>query len=296
MVSRNTLVLFPCLKVYTGINLILKNGKYVRHLEWLKDTKLELKTVDGNTIRVLEFRHQKDEEVLSEWAKHFRCHYCLDTEIDGLREGIGYSRKKYLNEIKFPDALIKPGPSIRSGDFGEILVADYLEYILKYWVPRTRYCDKAIRNESTKGCDIIGFNILSKKRYSRNDSLAIFEAKAQFTGKKPKNRLQDAVIDSIKDVIRKAESLNAMKQHTLKAQQSELTSRVERFQNPEDHPYKEISGAVALFSTVCYDTKCVLGTDASSHPNRNNLMLLVIQGNDMMKLVHELYRRAADEA
>jgi len=268
----------------------------LRHLEWLIDTKLRLRTVNGSTIQVLEFSHQKDDKVLSEWAKPFRGHYCLASEIDSLRKGTGYSRAEYLNEIKFPDASVGLGPSIRAGDFGEILVADYLEYILKYWVPRTRYCDKAIRNESTKGCDIIGFNILDEKRYSRNDSLAIFETKAQFTGNTPRNKLQDAVIDSIKDIIRKAESLNAIKQRLLKTQHSELTSRVERFQNPEDHPYKEISGAVALYSTVCYNPKCVSGTDTSSHPNYNNLMLVVIHGNDMMKLVHELYRRAADEA
>lgn len=271
-------------------------GKGPGHLNWLIDTGQRLKTADAKTVRVLEFRHQKDNKVLSAWAKHFMNHYCLDSEIDILRKGTGYSRAEYLNAIKFPDASVKPGPSIRAGDFGEILVADYLEYLLRYWVPRTRYCDKAIRNESTKGCDIIGFNILNEKKYSRNDSLAILEAKTQFTGNRPKNRLQDAVKDSIKDIIRKAESLNAIKQRLLRTQQSKLTSRVERFQNPEDHPYKEISGAVALFSTACYDTKCVSETDTSSHPNRDNLMLLVIRGNEMMKLVHELYRRAADEA
>lgn len=271
-------------------------GKGPGHLNWLIDTGQRLKTADAKNVRVLEFRHRKDDRVLSDWAKHFRNHYCLDGEIDVLRKGTGHSRAEYLNKIKFPDAKVKPGPSIRAGDFGEILVADYLEYILKYWVPRTRYCDKAIRNESTKGCDIIGFNILNEKRYLRNDSLAIFEAKTQFTGNKSKNKLQDAVDDSIKDVIRKAESLNAIKQRLLGTKQSKFTSRVERFQNPEDHPYKEISGAVALFSIVCYDANCVSGTNASIHPNIDNLVLIVIHGSDMMKLVHELYRRAADEA
>jgi hypothetical protein len=268
----------------------------LNHINWLIDTKVRLKTVDGKTAQVLEFRHRNDDKILSDWAKHFRNHYCLDSEIDSLRKGTSYSRTEYLNEIKFPDAKVKLGPSIRAGDFGEILVADYLEYILRYWVPRTRYCDKTVRNESTKGCDIIGFNILDENIFSRNDSLAIFEAKTQFTGNKPQNRLQDAVNDSIKDVIRKAESLNAIKQRLLGTKHSNLTSRVERFQNPEDHPFKEISGAVALFSTVCYDANCISKTDASSHPNKDNLILIAIHGNDMMNIVHELYRRAADEA
>ncbi|MDX9784809.1 MAG: virulence associated protein, partial [Spirochaetia bacterium] len=37
-------------------------------------------------------------------------------------------------------------------------------------------------------------------------------------------------------------------------------------------------------------------TDASSHPHSGDLALVVIKGDQMMALVHELYRRAADEA
>jgi len=57
--------------------------------------------------------------VLSAWAKHFRNHYCLDEEIDYLRQGYGYSRAEYLTKIKLPDASEAPGPSIRSGDLGK---------------------------------------------------------------------------------------------------------------------------------------------------------------------------------
>ena len=120
-------------------------------LQWLDDTGERLQTTDGKTVEVWEFRHQNDQNVLSAWASHFRNHYCLDTEIDNYRRGYNYSRSEYLKNIIFPDERTAPGPSIRAGDFGEILVADYLEYILGFWVPRTRYGDKTIRNESTKG-------------------------------------------------------------------------------------------------------------------------------------------------
>lgn len=268
----------------------------MKHIDWLIDTKVRLKTVDGKTVQVLEFRHRNDDKILSDWAKHFRNHYCLDSEIDSLRKGTSYSRAEYLKEIKFPDGKIKPGPSIRAGDFGEILVADYLQYVMNYWVPRTRYCDKVIRNESSKGCDIIGFKIFNKKGISSRDTLAVYEAKAKFSGNTPKNRLQDAVRDSMKDIRRKPESLNFIKQKLIQKGQSEHSLQVERFQDPEDKPYKEISGAAALFSTSCFDAECVSATNTSSHPNKNNLVLIVIHGKDMMLLVHRLYRRAADEA
>lgn len=268
----------------------------MKHIDWLKDTGTKLKTADGRTVSVLEFRHQKDKRVLSDLAKHLRNHYCEDSAIDALRSGTGYSRTEYLVRMKLPDEQVRPGPSIRSGDFGEILVADYLQFCLDYWVPRTQYCDKAVRNESTKGCDIIGFRILDKDKVSSKDTLAVYEAKAKFSGNRPVNRLQEAVADSAKDVTRKAESLNFIKQILIQKGQAEEALRVERFQCPEDRPYRELSGAVALFSTGCYDARCVSKTNTAGHPNRENLALLVVHGEDMMTLVHSLYRRAADEA
>jgi len=237
-----------------------------------------------------------DKKVLSSWARHFRNHYCFDTEIDCWRKGYGCTRSEYLNKIKFPDPKAAPGPSIRAGDFGEVLVADFLEYLYGYWVPRTRYGDKTIRNESTKGSDIIGFQIVEDGKNSPNDALAIFEAKAQFTGSKAKARLQDAVDDSAKDITRKAESLNAIKQRLHYRNELDKAQKIERFQNEVDHPYKETYGAVALFENTLYDQGLTSSTVSSAHPHAGNLTLIVIKGDQMMPLVHELYRRAADEA
>jgi hypothetical protein len=52
--------------------------------------------------------------------------------LDRLRQGTGLSRGEYLDQNKFPDAQGAPGPSIRSGDFAEILIADYIEFTLAY--------------------------------------------------------------------------------------------------------------------------------------------------------------------
>lgn len=266
------------------------------HTKWLIDTRERLQTADGNKIAVLEFRHENDEAILSAWAKHFRNHYCFDSEIDYFRRGYKYSRKEYLETIKFPDPRDAPGPSIRAGDFGEVLVADFLEYLRDYWVPRTRYGNKAIRNESTKGTDIIGFHIVTDGEASSADRLAIFEAKAQFSGRNAKARLQDAVDGSAKDVVRKAESLNAIKHRLHDQKKLDDAEKIERFQCDVDHPYKEVYGAVALFENSLFDRSLSTSTDTSSHPHSGDLTLVIIKGNQMMALVHELYRRAADEA
>lgn len=269
--------------------------KSLKHIDWLIDTGEKLTTVDGKKVKVFEFFHKNDDVVLSAWAIHFRNHYCLDSEIDLLRKGTGYSRTEYLNQIKLPTSSRGFGPSIRAGDFGEILVADYLEYVLKYWVPRTRYDNRTIRDESTKGSDIIGFKLINSDE-SLNDVLSIFEVKAQFSGNNPKSILQDAVNDSVKDEVRKAESLNAIRQRLFDKQRHDDAKVIARFQNPVDRPYKEVSGAVALFSANVYDKELISTTKISDHPNQKNLMLVVIYGDDLMQLVNTLYARAADEA
>ncbi|RLB91775.1 MAG: virulence associated protein [Deltaproteobacteria bacterium] len=277
-----------------------------KHTEWLVNTGERLKTADGKEVEVWEFQHKDDEEILDLWAKHFRNHYCLDTDIDFLRGK--RTRSDYLTNIKFPSRTSNLGPGIRAGDFGEILVSDYLQWLLGLWVPRLRWSSKTVRDESPKGSDVIGFRFRKKDGEASNqDVLFVFESKTKFSSSRI-NRLQDAINDSAKDHIRIDESLNFIKQKLYERRNIEQAQRVERFQSPVDMPYKETYGAAAIISDECFDTDELATADCSKipksskfkeffpHPNRDSLVLVVIKGPDMMNLVHELYRRAADEA
>jgi len=270
------------------------------HISFLYNTGTILHTSDGKNVEVWELRHNSNTTVLSQWAKHFREHYCKDSEIDSLRSGTGYSRREYLDKIKFPDISQAPGPSTRAGDFGEILVTDFLEFIGDYEVlsRNTRYNYKTNRNESTKGSDVIGFHFINYPIDNPQDELAVFEAKAKFTGSTndAEQRLQEAIKDSAKDRFRISESLNAMKQRFIERKMDNEKLKVERFQNEADHPYKTINGAVALVCNNNYSTAIATKASSNNHPNKVNLRLIIIKGNDMMNLVHELYRRAANEA
>lgn len=265
------------------------------YLNWLQDTGVALKTKDGTPVKVFELIHKPDQSILSEWAKHFRGQYCSDLDIDFLRECTGKTRAEYLNDLKFPTKTGGFGPGTRSGDFAEILVSDYLEFISGYWVPRTRYDRKTIRNESTKGSDVLGFKMLSQAD-SPDDCLAMYEVKAQLSGKKANEKLQVAIDDSGKDNVRKAESLNAIRQRFYEAGNIPDAQKIGRFQNPVDRPYKDVYGAVALYENGIYDPLEASSSDATSHPSKNSLALIVIKGKDFMDLVHSLYKRAADEA
>jgi hypothetical protein len=266
------------------------------HTNWFSKIDTKLKSKDGKEICLLEYKFNlNDKVVMSKWAKHLRNHYCFDNEIDFLRKGTGLSRKEYLLQLKFPTEARGFGPGIRSGDFSEILVADYLEYILGYWIPRTRYGNKTIRDESTKGTDLIGFKLYDGNKTPK-DVLKMFEVKAQYSGDKANPRLQDAIDDSIKDDLRKAESLNAIKQRLYDKGKTEEAQKVARFQNQIDIPYTSEFGVAALYSNEIYDDNVIISSDTSSHPYNSNLFLIVIKGENMMKLVHKLYEIAADES
>ncbi|MCP4464265.1 MAG: DUF1837 domain-containing protein, partial [Planctomycetaceae bacterium] len=148
----------------------------------------------------------------------------------------------YLNDLKFPTEVGGLGPATRAGDFGEILVADFLQWILGFWVPRVRWCSKVIRNESSKGSDVIGFHFENDDNHSSRDTLAVFETKTKFSAGK-KNKLQEAINDSAKDHARIAESLNFIKQKFIDKENFLDAQRVERFQSPIDHPYRQKYGA-----------------------------------------------------
>ena len=265
------------------------------HVSWLTKTGTNIATSDGMQIEVWDFNYKTDETILSQWAKHFREHYCSDEELPALVEGTGKTPKEFLNSIKFPDPKIRPGPSTRSGDFGEILVADFIEYILGYWCPRqVRYEDRMNRNVSTNGCDILGFKFAADEPGSPDDELFLLEAKASLTTTSD-NRLQKAVDDSIKDMTREAMSLSAIKQR-LRRTNLEHAARVQRFQQELDRPFRRVSGAAAILENAVFETMPLTGTTVAQHPNVENLKLLVIKGVSLMQLVHTLYERAANEA
>lgn len=237
-----------------------------------------------------------DAACLSEWAGRFRQAYCPDSDIDILRAGTGKSRAEYLLELVFPDKSTPPGPGVRAGDFAELLVSDYVEFILGYWVPRGKYAEKGSRNESVKGVDIVGFKCPDAAQPKATDEMLTFEAKAQLSAAKYKGRLQDAVNDSGKDYLRAGETLAAMKRRMHVSGDRASMLVVERFQNAVDRPYRLLSGAAAVLSDAAFDVDGIKGTTTAEHQNAGNLKLIAVKGKDLMTLAHALYQRAADEA
>ncbi len=265
------------------------------HLDWLHDTGEVIAISTGESVPVYEFAYDiANEETMSHWARHFRNHYCSDAEIEILKPE-GMSNAEYLLCLKFPDNSPGLGPSTRSGDFAEILVADYLAFLHEYYVPRTRYDRKIIGNESSKGSDVLGFK-QKNRNPSSDDELIIYEVKARLSENNVANTLQAAIDDSSKDEARLAESLNGTKQRLYDQQDFVGMGIISRFQQNVDHPYKTKFGAAAVLtdSSCCAETLAESSTQG--HSSRAQLEMIVIRGPVLMPLVHSLYARAANEA
>lgn len=263
------------------------------HLKGLNLSPSSVITVEGHTINVWEFSPPTDPAHLDSWALHFRRQYCSDQELPELLMGTGMTTEQYLNAYIFPDKARAPGPSIRSGDFAEFLISDYLEFTLNLWVPREKYAEKASNNESVKGVDIIGFHQLDIATPVQADSLHAFEVKASLSGNAYGGQLQSAVNDGSKDqYIRLAVTLNATKRRFLREGKAPEVSRISRFQNPADNPYTYLSGAVAVLCNTAFNEEELAKTLANDHSNAAALYLMVVRSDMQMQLVHELYERA----
>jgi hypothetical protein len=266
------------------------------HLGWLKDTGKTLKTVDGRTVELWTLEHVDDPAILSAWAKHFREHYCWDADLTAEITGTGLSKADFLTNLKFPSATKAPGPATRSGDFGEILVADFMEYVCNCWCPRhVRYQGRINPDVPTSGSDVLAFKFETANEISPNDELFIAEAKASLRPT-TRNRLQDAIDGSGKDAGRReAFSLAAFKQRLIKVDLTQA-GMVERFQNEADRPFKRVSVAATVLDDEVLAKMDLTPTDAAKHFNVTNLRLIVVSGPSLMDLVSALYERAANEA
>ena len=70
-----------------------------RHINQLKKINNQYKAPSGKNIEVIEIIVPEDENLISEWANHFRNQYCKDDELEKLIKGTGKSKSRFLEEI-----------------------------------------------------------------------------------------------------------------------------------------------------------------------------------------------------
>lgn len=269
--------------------IFVQKMKYLNYLVYVGSVVIR----SGETVDIYELNEISDVNVLREWADHFRQNYCSDTLLDVLRAGFGLSRKDYLNTYKFPSDRLGFGPGTRSGDFAELLISDYLEFVHHFYVPKDRYEFKFNPNTSSQGTDVIGLKMhMGNSR--QDDEMIVFEVKCQASAGKPENRLCDAITDSVKDPVRKGETLNAIRQRAIESNNTEKADLIMRFQNEVEDPYIMSYGVAAIFDSAVYREELVKACEVPiTHPSGIN-SLIIIKKEKLMGLIHSLYEMAAD--
>lgn len=249
-------------------------------------------TPQGYEVKIVELRPEKEDEALTEWAMHLQSHYSSKADLLEIAELTGLEKNVVLSSLIFPDPADSWGRSTMVGDFAEILIADYLQYVRNYVVPRTRYEHKDKRNRSTQGSDLLAYKMSDISKRNLSDQLLVYEVKAQSSEKKAKSpKLQEAIIDSAKDVTRLAESIVASGRRLVATGNLEDAKIVFRFLNNTDTPYKTNYGGAAVHSNTSFSKDLLANIDVSLHPDKD-LELIVVHCDQLLSFILNMFERA----
>lgn len=258
-----------------------------------------IKTNEDNPIELIEVHAPfENDKLITEWARSFRLKYISDEDLlESMRDTGIQSGIEFLRSVVYPK-----NPKFRSGDFGEILVAEYLMYAETFWVPTLslRYSEKATSEESVKGSDIIAIRFeFNSNQESSKDVLCICEVKTGFMSA-VRGRLQDAVNDSNKDDLqldvakRGSIGLNAVK---LKLKRKERAGNcdsysyrtIARFQNPVEHPYQTQYVAAAVVDQNRFNRETMKKIETKESQHIDSLRIIAVGVTDIKKLIDTLY-------
>lgn len=256
----------------------------------------ELCSSQGDKINIYKLANELlDDDSLNTWASSLRNNYCEEHLLDSLINGTGLSKEEYLKTMVFPNPSVPQGAATMSGEFGEILIFDYINFVLNYYVTRTRYLDKINPNMPVPGSDVIGYKIQDINKPSKSDRLIVAEVKTRssINGKNLCEKTVSTAIDhSVKDRIRIGESLNAEKRRLLNRSKFIEAKVVERFQNKTDNPFMINFFAVAVLDSDVYSDQDVLTAIDSHHEIIGTTNILVIHSKELKLFLRDLYRRA----
>lgn len=272
--------------------MFFDNSQFFKHVG-------EISTHNGNLVQVYQFMSESlNEDNLTKWAVGLRNHYVQEKELKSLPNGTGLSEEEYIEQYIFPDPMDNLGAATMSGEFGEILVNDYINFVQKYYVSRTKYIGKPVRNNPLPGCDVIGYKSENPNEGNEDDQLIVAEVKTRSStnGSKEdlcKKTVQDSIEHSRKDLKRLAESLNAEKRRLLNFERYEEANLVQRFQNKPECPYKTEYFAVAVLDSDLYSEKVIKNVLDEQATNESPTQLLIIHSKELKSFLRDLYRRAS---
>ena len=279
------------MKFIGGINLFFDNKKYFIFYNSIISSR-------GEEIQVYKFNTELlDDNSLNNWALGLRYNYIEKDLLELAISGTGLTKKEYLEKMIFPNPEVSQGAATMSGEFGELLVYDYINYVLEYYVPRVRYFNKVNPDMPVPGSDVIGYKMENYNKGSKNDKLLVAEVKTRSTisGNKTTaitETITKAIQGASKDRVRVGESLNAEKSKLLTIGRFREAKIVERFQNKTDNPYNLDFFAVAVMDNELYSEQLILDVINNQNENIKFTNILIIHSKELKSFLRDLYKRA----
>lgn len=260
-----------------------------RYLRWLvEETTVTL--ADGTHIPCYRLDHTKDEDILNEWAIHLRRHYESDESLAESIIDLGLPTAEYLRDYVLPgtDNL---AAACRSGDFTEILVSDLFEFIHHYNVPRCKQQNRANKDRSTQGTDIVGYHYANPDgTASEKDELIAVEVKGRLTAG-TYDVLKKAANDSQEDEFRLATTLNFYRKQLKGSGNLIEAQRIARFQQKSETQFRIRYLGVGVTSIGQLKNDAIPDYSSADLMLNTGHEIFFIHGEKLMTLAHDLYAR-----
>lgn len=259
------------------------------YVKWFVE-ETTVKLVDGTHIPCYRLDHTNDEDVLNEWAIHLRRHYESDASLAESMAELGLSAAEYLRDYVLPGTQ-NLAAACRSGDFTEILVSDLLEFIHHYNVPRCKQQNRANKDRSTQGTDIVGYHYANPDgTASERDELIATEVKGLLSSG-TYEVLKKAADDSQVDEFRWATTLNFYRKQLKRNGNFDEAQRIARFQKKSEAQFRIRYLGVGVTSIDRIENNLISDYSGDDLMLNTGHEIFLIHGKKLMALAHNLYGR-----
>lgn len=261
-----------------------------KYIDWIVTE--EGVTLENNTpIYCYRIDYQANDEILDDWALHIRRQYESDEELSIDSTANHMNCEDYLRKYIIPQRDDILGPTVRAGDITEILIADLLEFILGYTVPRCKQRNRSGKCNSEHGTDVIAYRFSRKdKKPNDRDELIAAEVKAQLTST-DYTVIEKAISDSKKDEHRLARTIDYYRKKLRMLGNISDAKDIARFLfKPEnDYQIKYIAAGISSSKQIKQTIKLSISGDEIILSS--NQKVFYVHGKDLMRLTHQIYER-----
>ena len=238
---------------------------------------------DVNGIIVYKLKDIEWNDFVNKLPNDYRLCYISDKKLDRNSLKLGISKQEFLENYVLPTI-----PTIKSGDFGELLCFHAVTEIFKdkglslTGPLKWRWKDK---EKAAQYADAILFHIADLSKPTKDDELVTIESKMKAV-KSNKHRIQDAIDGAMDDKLsRMAKTLNWLEEKYAKKGKVKDVELAKRFKDPVLYgTYNKTHKAIAIMDNT-FETQ-ELGKVIN---NPENVVVIVFSMKDLKKIYEETH-------